>query len=39
MVNSIKDGKIEKLNSVSTIADGIAVKDPVLLHMSFAQSM
>ena len=28
MVNSIKDGKIEKLNSVSTIADGIAVKEP-----------
>ncbi len=28
MFNSIKDGKIERLNSVSTIADGIAVKEP-----------
>jgi threonine ammonia-lyase len=28
MVNSIKDGKIECLESVSTIADGIAVKEP-----------
>lgn len=28
MVNSIKDNKIEKLESVSTIADGIAVKEP-----------
>lgn len=28
MVNSIKDGKIECLDSVSTIADGIAVKEP-----------
>ena len=28
MYNSIKDGKIERLDSVSTIADGIAVKEP-----------
>lgn len=28
MFNSIKDGKIERLNTVSTIADGIAVKEP-----------
>lgn len=28
MVNSIKDGKIECLDSVSTIADGIKVKEP-----------
>lgn len=28
MVNSIKNGKIECLDSVSTIADGIAVKEP-----------
>ncbi len=28
MYNSVKDGKIERLNSVSTIADGIAVKEP-----------
>ncbi len=28
MANSVKDGKIEKLDSVSTIADGIAVKQP-----------
>lgn len=28
MLNSIRDGKIERLNSVSTIADGIAVKEP-----------
>ena len=28
MFNSIKDGKIERLSSVSTIADGIAVKEP-----------
>ncbi|MBQ8848856.1 MAG: threonine ammonia-lyase [Clostridia bacterium] len=28
MRNSVKDGKIEKLASVSTIADGIAVKQP-----------
>lgn len=28
MFNSVKDGKIERLQSVSTIADGIAVKEP-----------
>ena len=28
MVNSLKDGKIECLDHVSTIADGIAVKEP-----------
>lgn len=28
MANSITDGKIERLDSVSTIADGIAVKEP-----------
>ncbi len=28
MYNSVKDGKIECLDSVSTIADGIAVKEP-----------
>ena len=28
MVNSIKDGKIERLDNVSTIADGIKVKEP-----------
>ena len=28
MYNSVKDGKIERLESVSTIADGIAVKEP-----------
>ena len=28
MYNSVKHGKIERLESVSTIADGIAVKDP-----------
>lgn len=28
MYNSVRDGKIECLNSVSTIADGIAVKQP-----------
>lgn len=28
MANSLKDGKIETLPSVSTIADGIAVKEP-----------
>ena len=28
MYNSVKDGKIEELSSVSTIADGIAVKKP-----------
>ncbi len=28
MYNSVKDGSIERLDSVSTIADGIAVKEP-----------
>lgn len=28
MYNSIKDGKIERLDGVATIADGIAVKEP-----------
>lgn len=28
MYNSVNDGKIERLDSVSTIADGIAVKEP-----------
>ncbi len=28
MANSVRDGEIEKLDSVSTIADGIAVKEP-----------
>lgn len=28
MVNSVRDGKIERLEKVSTIADGIAVKEP-----------
>lgn len=28
MVNSLRDGRIERLDSVSTIADGIAVKEP-----------
>ena len=28
MFNSVKDGKIQRLESVSTIADGIAVKEP-----------
>ncbi len=28
MYNSVKDGTIERLDSVSTIADGIAVKEP-----------
>ncbi len=28
MANSVKDGKIERLKSVHTIADGIAVKEP-----------
>ncbi len=28
MFNSVRDGKIERLASVSTIADGIAVKEP-----------
>lgn len=28
MYNSLRDGKIERLDSVSTLADGIAVKEP-----------
>lgn len=28
MVNSVRDGKIERLDNVSTIADGIKVKEP-----------
>ena len=28
MLKSVKDGKIERLDSVSTLADGIAVKEP-----------
>ena len=28
MYNSVKDGKIERLDNVATIADGIAVKEP-----------
>ena len=28
MYNSVRDGKIERLDSVATIADGIAVKEP-----------
>ncbi len=28
MANSVRDGKIERLDAVSTIADGIAVKEP-----------
>lgn len=28
MYNAVKDGKIERLDSVTTIADGIAVKEP-----------
>ena len=28
MYNAVKNGKIERLNNVSTIADGIAVKEP-----------
>ncbi len=28
MYNSVKDGKIERLDSVATLADGIAVKEP-----------
>lgn len=28
MYNSVKDGRIERLDSVATIADGIAVKEP-----------
>ncbi len=37
MYNSIKDGKIEELNNVSTIADGIAVKKPGTLTYEICQ--
>ncbi len=37
MVNSVADGKIERLQSVSTIADGIAVKQPGDLTYSLVQ--
>jgi threonine dehydratase len=37
MVKSIADGKIERLDSVSTIADGIAVKEPGSLTFELCQ--
>ena len=37
MYNSIKDGEIEELSSVSTIADGIAVKKPGALTYEICQ--
>jgi len=37
MYNSIKDGEIEELSSVSTIADGIAVKKPGTLTYEICQ--
>ena len=37
MVHSLKDGKIERLASVSTIADGIAVKQPGDLTFEFCK--
>lgn len=37
MFNSLHDGKIERLESVSTIADGIAVKEPGDLTFDFCQ--
>ncbi len=37
MYNSIKDGKIECLDSVSTIADGIAVKKPGELTFEYVR--
>lgn len=37
MLNSIKDGKIETLDSVSTMADGIAVKQPGDLTFEMCQ--
>lgn len=37
MANSIRDGKIEELASVSTIADGIAVKTPGTLTYELCQ--
>lgn len=38
MVNSIRDHKIEKLDSVSTIADGIAVKEPGKLTFEICEN-
>ena len=35
MFNSVRDGKIERLKSVSTIADGIAVKEPGINTFEF----
>ncbi len=37
MYNSVKDGKIEELSGVSTIADGIAVKKPGSLTYEICQ--
>ena len=37
MANSVLDGKIERLNNVSTIADGIAVKQPGELTYSLVK--
>ncbi len=37
MVNSLKDGKIECLDSVSTIADGIKVKEPGVNTFEFCK--
>ena len=39
MVNSLKDGKIECLESVHTIADGIKVKSLASIPLSIAASM
>ena len=39
MYQSIQDGKIECLDSVSTIADGIAVKEPGRTHLLTVRSM
>lgn len=35
MLNSIEHNRIEKLSTVSTIADGIAVKEPGPIHLSW----
>lgn len=37
MLNSLRDGRIETLDSVSTIADGIAVKEPGTLTYSLCE--
>ncbi len=37
MLNSLRDGRIEELSSVSTIADGIAVKKPGALTYEYAK--